>query len=102
MILSLFTPHVADELWEGLGHEEPLLKVAWPAFDAELAAEDEIEYPVQVNGKLRARIHVAASAGEEEVRTKALADEKVIQHLAGLEVKKIIVVPQKLVSIVAK
>ena len=74
----------------------------WPAFDAELAAEDEIEYPVQVNGKLRARIHVAASASEEEVRTKALADEKVIQHLAGLEVKKIIVVPQKLVSIVAK
>ena len=101
-ILSLFTPHVADELWEGLGHEEPLLKVPWPAFDAELAAEDELEYPVQVNGKLRARIHVAASAGEEEIRTKALAEEKVIQHLAGLQVKKIIVVPQKLVSIVAK
>jgi leucyl-tRNA synthetase len=101
-ILSLFTPHVADELWEGLGHTEPLLKVAWPAFDAELAAEDELEYPVQVNGKLRARIHVAASAGEEEVRAKALADEKVIQHLAGLQIKKIIVVPLKLVSIVAK
>ena len=62
-----------------------MLKVRWPAFDAELAAEDELEYPVQVNGKLRARIHVAASAGEEEVRTKALADEKVIQHLAGLQ-----------------
>jgi len=101
-ILSLFTPHVADELWEGLGHAEPMLKVPWPAFDSELAAEDELEYPVQVNGKLRARIHVAASAGEEEVRAKALADEKVIQHLAGLQVKKIIVVPQKLVSIVAK
>ena len=100
--LSLFTPHVADEMWEGLGHVEPLLKVAWPAFDTELAAEDELEYPVQVNGKLRARIHVAATAGEEEVRTKALADEKVIQHLAGLQVKKIIVVPRKLVSIVAK
>jgi len=102
VILSLFAPHVADELWEGLGHNEPLLKVAWPDFDADLAAEDEIEYPVQVNGKLRARIHVPTSAGEEEVRTKALADEKVIQHLAGLQVKKIIVVPQKLVSIVAK
>ena len=101
-ILSLFTPHIADELWEGLGHHEPLLKVAWPAFDAELAAEDELEYPVQINGKLRARIHVAASAGEEEVRTRALADEKVVQHLAGLRVVKIIVVPQKLVSIVAK
>jgi leucyl-tRNA synthetase len=101
-ILSLFTPHVADELWEGLGHTEPLLKVPWPVYDPELAAEDELEYPVQVNGKLRARIHVAASAGEEEIRTKALAEEKVIQHLAGLQVKKIIVVPQKLVSIVAK
>ena len=101
-ILSLFAPHVADELWEGLGHGEPLLKVSWPVFDAELAAEDELEYPVQVNGKLRARIHVATSAGEEEIRTRALAEEKVIQHLAGLQVKKIIVVPQKLVSIVAK
>ena len=57
---------------------------------------------MQVNGKLRARIHVAASAGEDEIRTKALAEEKVVQHLAGLQVKKIIVVPQKLVSIVAK
>ena len=101
-ILSLFTPHVADELWEALGHAEPMLKVRWPEFDSELAAEDELEYPVQVNGKLRARIHVAASASEEEVRAKALADEKVIQHLAGLRVVKFIVVPQKLVSIVAK
>ncbi len=101
-ILSLFTPHIADELWEGLGHAEPLLKVSWPAFDPELAAEDELEYPVQVNGKLRARIHVAASAGEEEIRTRALAEEKVVQHLAGLRVMKVIVVPQKLVSIVAK
>ena len=101
-ILSLFVPHIADELWEGLGHGEPLLRVAWPKFDAELAAEDELEYPVQINGKLRARIHVAASTGEEEIRTKALADEKVIQHLAGLRVIKVIVVPGKLVSIVAK
>jgi leucyl-tRNA synthetase len=101
-ILSLFTPHVADELWEALGHAEPMLKVRWPEFDAELAAEDELEYPVQVNGKLRARIHVPASASEDEVRAEALADGKVIQHLSGLQVKKIIVVPQKLVSIVAK
>ena len=102
VILSLFAPHVGDELWEGLGHNEPLLKCAWPAFDAELAAEDELEYPVQVNGKLRARIRVAVSAPEEEIRTRALAEDKVIQHLAGLQVVKVIVVPQKLVSIVAK
>ncbi len=100
--LSLFAPHVADELWESLGHAEPLLKVPWPAFDAELAAQDVIEYPVQIKGKLRAHIQVPASAGEEEIRTRALSDEKVIQHLAGLQVKKIIVVSGKLVSIVAK
>ena len=101
-ILSLFAPHVADELWEGLGHAQPLLKVSWPAFDPELAAEDELELPVQVNGKLRARIRVAASASEEEIRTRALAEEKVVQHLRGLRVVKVIIVPQKLVSIVAK
>ena len=101
-VLSLFAPHLGDELWAGLGHKEPLLKAGWPEFDAELAAEDELEYPVQVNGKLRTRIRVAANASEEEVRTRALAAEKVIQHLAGLQVKKVIVVPQKLVSIVAK
>jgi leucyl-tRNA synthetase len=101
-ILSLFAPHVADELWEALGYAQPLLKVAWPAFDAELAAEDELEFPVQVNGKLRARIRVAASASEEEIRRRALADEKVIQHLNGRQVMKVIVVPQKLVSIVVK
>jgi leucyl-tRNA synthetase len=100
--LSLFAPHIADELWEALGHAEPLLKVSWPVFDAELAAEDQIEYPVQINGKLRSRICVPASANEEEVRARALADEKVIQHLAGLKVIKVIVVPGKLVSIVAK
>ncbi len=93
---------MADELWEGLGHAEPLLKVSWPAFDPELAAEDELELPVQVNGKLRARIRVAASASEEEIRTRALAEEKVVQHLSGRQVVKVIVVPQKLVSIVVK
>jgi leucyl-tRNA synthetase len=101
-ILSLFAPHVADELWEGLGHGEPLLKVPWPEFDPELAAEDDLELPVQVNGRLRARIRVPVTAAEEEIRTRALAEEKVVQHLAGLRVVKIIVVPQKLVSIVAK
>jgi leucyl-tRNA synthetase len=101
-VLSLFAPHVADELWEGLGHAEPLLRVSWPEFDPELAAEDELELPVQINGKLRARIRVAVTASEEKIRARALVDEKVIQHLAGLRVVKVIIVPRKLVSIVAK
>jgi leucyl-tRNA synthetase len=101
-MLSLFAPHIADELWEELGHAEPLLRVPWPAFERELAAEDELEMPVQVNGKLRARIRVAVSAGEEEILARAQAEEKVIQHLAGKEIVKVVIVPQKLINIVAR
>jgi leucyl-tRNA synthetase len=102
MMLSLFAPHIADELWEGLGHAEPLLRVPWPVYDPELAAEDELEMPVQVNGKLRARIRVAANASEEEILAKATAEEKVVQHLSGKEIIKVVVVPQKLINIVAR
>ncbi len=100
--LSIFAPHLADELWEGLGHSTPLLREPWPAYDPSLAAEDEIEIPVQVNGRLRARIRVAVGASEEEIRRLALAEEKVAQHLNGLKIQKVIVVQKKLVSIVAK
>ena len=102
MVISLspFAPHVADEIWEGLGNLGPLVRVPWPAADAELAAEEEIEIPVQVNGKLRGRIRVAVSVEEEEIRRRALAEVKVAQYLNGKKVIKIIVVPKKLVNIV--
>ncbi|PYV12764.1 MAG: leucine--tRNA ligase, partial [Acidobacteria bacterium] len=99
---SLFAPHIADELWEGLGNSKFTLRVPWPAFNQELAAEDELELPVQVNGKLRGRIRVAVNADEEEIRRRALAEEKVAQHLNGRQVVKIIIVPQKLVNIVVR
>ncbi|HEV2492375.1 MAG TPA: leucine--tRNA ligase [Terriglobia bacterium] len=102
LILSLFAPHIADELWEALGHAEPLLRVPWPKFDPELAKEEELEIPVQINGKLRSRIRVAAGTPEAEIRARALADERVVHHLNGRQVVKVIVVPDKLVSIVAK
>jgi len=102
LILSLFSPHVADELWEGLGNSATTLQVSWPAYDPELAAEDELELPVQVNGKLRGRIRVAVGAGEEEIRARAQAEEKVAQHLNHRQIVKIIIVPQKLVNIVVK
>jgi leucyl-tRNA synthetase len=102
MMLSLFAPHIADELWEGLGHAQPMLRVPWPPFDRELAAEDELEMPVQVNGKLRARIRVAVGAGEEEILARAQAEEKVVQHLTGKEIVKVVIVPQKLINIVAR
>jgi leucyl-tRNA synthetase len=98
--LSPFAPHLADELWEALGHSEPLLRLPWPAFDPELAAEEELELPVQVNGKLRGRIRVSVDSSEEEIRRLAQADEKVMQHLNGRQVIKVIVVPKKLVNIV--
>jgi len=102
IMLSLFAPHIADELWEGLGHPGPLIRVPWPRFDNELAAADELELPVQVNGKLRARIRVAVDAGEEEILARAQAEEKVVQHLAGKQIVKVVVVPQKLINIVAR
>jgi leucyl-tRNA synthetase len=102
IMLSLFAPHIADELWEGLGHAGPLLRVPWPRFDNQLAAADELELPVQVNGKLRALIRVAVDAGEEEILARAQAEEKVAQHLAGKEIVKVIFVPQKLINIVAR
>ncbi len=100
LILSLFAPHIADELWEGLGHAEPTLRVSWPAYDPELAAEDELEIPVQVNGKLRGRIRVAVGVSDEEVRRRA--QQSVAQHVDGRQVLKIIVVPRKLVNIVVQ
>src|SRR2546427_12936676 len=99
---SLFAPHIADELWEGLGNSKFTLRVSWPAFNQALAAEDELELPVQVNGKLRGRIRVAVNADEEEIRRRALAEAKVAQHLNGRQVVKIIIVPQKLVNIVVR
>ena len=101
-MLSLFAPHVAEELWEGLGHREPLVRMRWPAYDSELAAEEELEIPVQVNGKLRGRVLVTAGTDDDEIRRRVLAEEKVARHLDGRQVVKIIIVPQKLVNIVAK
>ena len=102
LVLALFAPHIADELWEGLGHSGATLRVPWPAYDPDLAAEDELEMPVQVNGKLRSRIRVAVDVTEDEIRRLAQADEKVAQHLGGRQIVKIIVVPQKLINIVVK
>ena len=78
VMLAPFSPHVAEEMWEGLGHEGGLLKGApWPVADAELAKKEELEIPVQVNGKLRSRVIVAPDISEADLRAIALADAKV-------------------------
>ncbi len=100
LLLAPFAPYLAHELWEMLGEKGNLLKAPWPKFDAELAKEEELEIPVQVNGKLRSRVIVPADTTEETVLARALADEKVVAFIAGKKVVKKIYVPGKLVNIV--
>jgi leucyl-tRNA synthetase len=102
LLLAPFAPYLAHELWEMLGEKGSLLKAPWPKYDAALAKEEELEIPVQVNGKLRSRIVVPADAAEDFVVERALADEKVKSAIAGKQIVKKIFVPGKLVNIVVK
>lgn len=101
LLLSPFAPHLAEELWRMLGHENTLAYEPWPSHDEKFLKEDKVEIVVQVNGKLRDRISVAANATEEEIKELALASAKVQEFLQGKQVRKVIVVPKKLVNIVA-
>jgi leucyl-tRNA synthetase len=103
VMLAPFSPHVAEEMWEGLGHQGGLLKRApWPIADPELARKEELEIPVQVNGKLRSRVIVPPDISEEDLRTMALADAKIQSFIDGQKIVKVIVVPQRLVNVVVK
>jgi leucyl-tRNA synthetase len=100
LILAPFAPHIAEELWEKLGHTESLTYEPWPEYDKELIKEKEIELAVQVKGKIKDRIVVSADLTEEQIKQQALASEKVIAAMAGKEPKKIIVIKSRLVNIV--
>ena len=102
MLMQPFAPYLASELWEILGEKDNLLRHRWPQYDPALAKEDEIEYPVQINGKLRSRVTVPADSPEELVRERALSEEKVKAALEGKQILKVIVVPGKLVNIVVR
>jgi leucyl-tRNA synthetase len=102
LLLAPMAPYLAHELWEMTGETSNLLKTAWPKYDPALAAEDEIETPVQVNGKLRGLVVVPAGATNHQVEQAALANEKVKAAIAGKQIVKVIVVPNKLVNIVVK
>jgi leucyl-tRNA synthetase len=100
LLLSPFAPHLGEELWQLLGHDETLAYEPWPAYDESLIRETQIEVPVQVNGKVRSRITVAADATNEVLEKTALADAKIQSQLDGKKVRTVIVVPGKLVNIV--
>jgi leucyl-tRNA synthetase len=100
LMLSPLCPHLAEELWSMLGHPRSLAYAPFPEADESLLVEDTLEYPIQVNGKVRSRITVPASATEDEVRAAALADPKVVELLEGAEPRKVIVVPGRLVNLV--
>jgi leucyl-tRNA synthetase len=100
ILLSPFVPHFTEELWEALGNKESILRQAWPNYDPEAVLEDEILIVVQINGKLRDRMTVPASYGEGEIKAWALKSERIQKLLEGKAIKRVILVPQKLVNIV--
>jgi leucyl-tRNA synthetase len=100
-LLNPFAPHLTEELWERLGFGGQLAAQSWPEWEASHLIEDEIEIPVQVNGRLRDKIVVKKEATPAEIETIALASVKVREHTSGKAVRKVIVVPGKLVNVVA-
>jgi leucyl-tRNA synthetase len=102
LMLAPFAPYLSQEIWEELGNDGAVFRQSWPVFDPELAKEDLAEIVVQVNGKLRGRIHVPFGTPKEKLETLAVADEKVQPYLAGKQVVKLITVPDKLVNVVVK
>jgi leucyl-tRNA synthetase len=102
LLLGPFAPYTAEELWERLGRAGPVFRQRWPAFDAELAKEDLAEVVVQVNGKLRAKLRVPFGIPRQELEQAALADARVQPFLEARQVAKVVVVPDKLVNIVAR
>ncbi len=101
LLLYPMTPHFCSELWQITGHEERLENLSWPTFNPDSAKEEEITVVLQVNGKVRSRLLVAPDTSQEELKELTLQDDKVLKFVAGKSIRKIIVVPKKLVNVVA-
>ena len=100
LLISPMAPHIADELWQRLGHAGFLINQPWPRYDEQALLRDEKTVVVQIGGKVRGRLVMESRAGEEEIKAAALADPKIVQHIEGREIKKIVVIKDKLVNIV--
>ncbi len=101
LVVSPFVPHLGEELWHRLGHDDTLAYEPWPAYDERLARDEEVEIGVQINGKLKARVMVSADADEDSIKARALAEERVSSALKGKTIRKVIVVKGRLVNVVA-
>jgi len=99
-MLGPIAPHICEELWARMGHEASIAYTGWPTHDPALLIEDTIEYPIQVNGKLRGKVTVPADADDAAIEAAAREDENVAEHMAGKTVRKVIVVPKRLINIV--
>ena len=101
LLLSPFTPHIAEELWSQLGHKKNASEMDWPVWDEELARDEEIELVIQINGKLRGKLLIPAGLPEDDLKERALKDSKVAELIGGQSIKKVIVIKGRLVNIVA-
>ncbi|MEN5094259.1 leucine--tRNA ligase [Pseudomonas protegens] len=101
LLLAPITPHISHELWNRLGHADPVIDAGWPVLDESALVQDSLQLVIQVNGKLRGQIDMPASASREEVEAAARSNENVLRFTEGLTIRKVIVVPGKLVNIVA-
>jgi len=100
LLLSPFSPHISEELWESLGNKKNILEQRWPLWDENIAKEEEIELVIQINGKVKAKIMIAAGLADEEVRGKALDEPRIQEIIKGKTLKKVFIVKGKLVNIV--
>ncbi|MFZ3123417.1 MAG: leucine--tRNA ligase [Thermodesulfovibrionales bacterium] len=100
LLLSPFSPHISEELWESMGNKKSILEQKWPSWDENIAKEEEIELVIQINGKVKAKIMIPAGLSDDEVRKKALAEPKIQEITKGKALKKVFIVKGKLVNIV--
>ena len=101
LLLSPQAPHICEELWQRLGADSSLSHQSWPTFDPSLLVEDSVEYPIQVNGKLRGRLTVSVDADSSEVEHQALHDGSIQRAIEGKKIRKVIIIKGKMINVVA-
>ena len=102
LMLAPLAPHICEELWRVLGHDETLAYEPWPEFEESLTKDDTVEIPVQIMGKVRSRIEVAAAANKDQIEASARDDERIQELLSGHEIVKVVVVPGRMINFVVK